>query len=139
MRTTKLKWTAAILAIIGGVTSTVSGGLIWVPYIVARRSWGVLFPLLGFVGFVLGILIIFGGIFIIRGRGFLGGNLAIWCGIASPFGYDGIALLQAIFLLFGQAGFAVGYILTLVISVGFPVLGGILALIYGGTKGETNQ
>ena len=50
LKTTELR-IAAVLAIIGGVTSTVSGGLIWVPYVVARRSWGVLSPLLGFVGF----------------------------------------------------------------------------------------
>lgn len=136
MKTTRLRWTAAILAIIGGVTSAISGGLIWVPYIVARRSWGVLPPLLGFVGFVLGILVILGGIFIIRGKSLLGGNLAIWCGMASIFGFDGVALLQAIVLLFGEAGFLVGYILTIAISVGFPVLGGILALISRGTNGE---
>jgi hypothetical protein len=123
---------AAMLAIIGGVNSAISG------YLVARNTWAGLFPAFGFVGFVLGVLMILGGIFINRGRIVLGGNLAICCGAAGLLGFSQMALLQAFVLLFGEAGFLVGYILTIAISVGFPVLGGILALISRGTKDEAN-
>lgn len=137
VKTAKLKWTAATLAIIGGATSAVCGGAIWL------GDWGWFFPWLGFAGFVLGMFIILGGILIINGRGVVGGNLALWCGIANMFS-GAVGTLQVAFTVLRfigltgstEAGFLVGYILTIAISVGFPVLGGILALISRGTKGE---
>jgi hypothetical protein len=124
---TRLRTVATILAIIGGVTSAVCGGVMWVPYLLTGVDWGWFFPWFGFVGFVLGMLIILGGIFIIRGRSFLGGNLAIWCGIASIYGGGVIATMQTLsFLHFHWIAVAV---LSITLTILCPVLGGVLGLM----------
>ena len=78
METTKIKRIATTLAIIGGATSAVCGGVIWFPYVVTGVCYGFVPPLAGFLSFILGILVILGGIFINRGRVGVGANLAIW-------------------------------------------------------------
>jgi len=133
METTKMRRIAVTLAIIGGGTSAVCGGLIWVPYAVTGIGYGWVFPLFGFLSFILGILIILGGIFINRGRAIVGGNLAIWCGVASIFGGGFSATAQSLFLLVreltGAAIGAAGIISSITLVIVFPVLGGVLGLM----------
>lgn len=141
LKTVKLRKTASVLTIIGGTTSAVSCGLFCV---VTGFSWGLIgppsFPL---PGFILGMLVILGGMFIIRGRVFLGGNLAIWSGIANWF-FGFSATAQAIgFLIRGLAGVTAGFtiiIFGITLVIVFPVLGGVLSLMSGRSqKNETSQ
>jgi len=140
LKTVKLRKTAAILAIIGGITSVVSGSMSWVPYVVTGVGWGLVYPFFGFIGFVLGMLIVLGGMLIIRGRIILGGNLAIWSGIANWF-FGFFATAQAIgFLIRGLAGVTAGFIFGITLAIVFPVLGGVLGLMSGRSqKNETSQ
>ena len=139
MRTTKLRRTAAVLAIVGGGTSAVCSGVIWL------GGWGWLFPWFGFAGFVLGMFIILGGILVIRGRGVVGGNLALWCGIANMFSGGAVGTLQVAFIvlrfigLTGPTEAVAGYVLGLTLPVIFPIRGGVLGIIYRKNQNETNQ
>ena len=122
-----LRRAAAILAIIGGSTSAVCGGVIWVPYLATWVGYGFVPPLLGFIGFVLGMLVILGGILIMRGRGSVGGHLALWCGIASIYGGGVIATMQTLsFLHFHWIAVAV---LSITLTIICSVLGGVLGLM----------
>lgn len=121
------KTLAATLAIIGGVTSAIGGAAVWMPYVVSSWvAYGFVPPLLGFTGFILGILVVLGGIFIIRDRGVVGGNLAIWCGIAGIFGWGVIAALQTLIRFFPGL---VAAVLGLTLTILCPVLGGMFGLM----------
>lgn len=127
MKTTKK--VAAILAIIGGAASAVCGGVMWL------GGWGWFYPWFGFVGFILGMFIILGGVFIIGGRGVVGGSLAICCGVANMFsGAAGIVQVP-LSVLRGLTGLTAAVAVAAVSVLGlalafFPVVGGVLSIIY---------
>jgi len=140
MKTTKkekLRGVAAILVVIGGATSAIGGAAVWMPYIVSSWvTYGFVPPLLGFTGFILGILVVLGGIFIIRDRSVVGGNLAIWCGIAGIFGGGVIAALQTLTRFFPGL---VAAVLGLTLTILCPVLGGALGLMSKRNRNEPKQ
>lgn len=123
---TRLRVAATILTIIGGVAPALSGGHYWMYSQLTGISYPRFFPVFGFISFALGMLIILGGVLISRGRLILGGNLAIWCGIAGIFGGGGIAAMQALTRFF--PGLVAG-VLGLILTIFFPVLGGVLGLM----------
>ena len=134
---TRLRVAATILAITGGGIPAVLGGEMWVPYLLtARADWGHFYPWFGLAGFVLGMLIILAGIFIIRGKSVVGGNLAIWCGIANIFSGGAAAALEALTRFFPGL---VAAVLGLALTILCPVLGGVLGLMSKGEQNETNQ
>jgi len=135
METTKIKRIATTLAIIGGATSAVCGGVIWFPYVVTGVCYGFVPPLAGFLSFILGILVILGGIFINRGRVGVGTNLAIWCGVAIMFSGGFSATAQTLFILAGPidgrspiAG-TITMVAGITLVLVFPVLAGVLGLM----------
>jgi hypothetical protein len=127
---TRLRVAAAILAIIGGVISALCGGYHWMYYLVTGCGWRWM-PEFGFVACVLGMLIILGGVLISRGRIILGGNLALWCGIAGVFSTGGFFAMRTLARFFpGVVAIVLGFTLTII----FPVLGGVLSLM---SRGES--
>lgn len=128
----RLLMTAVILAFIGGGTSALSGSLFWVPYVIYGASLLQPIPIFGFIGFVLGILIVLGGIMLSRERIILGANLALWCGIANWFfGFFSTVLAIGAILHPSIDVSQIAFILALVLTVVFPLVGGILGLMVG--------
>jgi len=131
METTKMKRMATTLAIIGGATSAVCGGVIWFPYVVTGICYGFVPPLAGFLSFILGILVILGGIFINRGRVGVGANLAIWCGVAIMFSGGFLATAQTLSILAGPIAGTITMVAGITLVLVFPVLAGVLSLMSG--------
>jgi len=129
METTKMKRMATTLAIIGGATSAVCGGVIWFPYVVTGICYGFVPPLAGFLSFILGILVILGGIFINRGRVGVGANLAIWCGVAIMFSGGFLATAQTLSILAGPIAGTITMVAGITLVLVFPVLAGVLSLM----------
>jgi len=129
METTKMKRMATTLAIIGGATSAVCGGVIWFPYVVTGICYGFVPPLAGFLSFILGILVILGGIFINRGRVGVGANLAIWCGVAIMFSGGFLATAQTLSILAGPIAGTITMVAGIILVLVFPVLAGVLSLM----------
>ena len=129
METTKMKRMATTLAIIGGATSAVCGGVIWFPYVVTGICYGFVPPLAGFLSFILGILVILGGIFISRGRVGVGANLAIWCGVAIMFSGGFLATAQTLSILAGPIAGTITMVAGITLVLVFPVLAGVLSLM----------
>jgi len=129
METTKMKRMATTLAIIGGATSAVCGGVIWFPYVVSGTCYGFVPPLAGFLSFILGILVILGGIFINRGRVGVGANLAIWCGVAIMFSGGFLATAQTLSILAGPIAGTITMVAGITLVLVFPVLAGVLSLM----------
>lgn len=138
-KTTKLRRAGAILAITGGITSTICGGAMWIPYVITWVGWSFFAPLLGFISFIVGMLIILGGILTIRGRSIVGGNLiALLCGFANLYVGGAVATWEVASRLTGSSGWA-EWIAGLTLAVVFPVLGGVLGLMSRGMQNEANQ
>lgn len=135
MRMIKLRRAGAVLAIIGGITFAIGAAAVWVPYVTNwMPPWGFVPPLYAFIGFVLALLIVLGGIFIVGDRNVIGGYLAIACGIASIFVMGPLVTSQTLAQLFPPRVTAVlGLTLTLVC----PILGGALGLM--GKQNETKR
>ena len=129
METTKMKRMATTLAIIGGATSAVCGGVIWYRYVVTGICYGFVPPLAGFLSFILGILVILGGIFINRGRVGVGANLAIWCGVAIMFSGGFLATAQTLSILAGPIAGTITMVAGITLVLVFPVLAGVLSLM----------
>jgi len=129
METTKMKRMATTLAIIGGATSAVCGGVIWFPYVVSGTCYGFVPPLAGFLSFILGILVILGGIFINRGRVGVGANLVIWCGVAIMFSGGFLATAQTLSILAGPIAGTITMVAGITLVLVFPVLAGVLSLM----------
>jgi hypothetical protein len=131
---TGIRGMSTILTSVGGVTSAVCGGVFWVPYVLTGVDGGWFYPWFGLAGFVLGMLIILGGIFIIRGKSIVGGNLAIWCGIANMFSGGAVGALEvasSVLRFFGLSRLTVavaGYVCVLTLAF-FPIIGGVLGLM----------
>ncbi len=124
-----MKRMATTLAIIGGATSAVCGGVIWFPYVVTGICYGFVPPLAGFLSFILGILVILGGIFINRGRVGVGANLAIWCGVAIMFSGGFLATAQTLSILAGPIAGTITMVAGITLVLVFPVLAGVLSLM----------
>ena len=129
MKTAKMKRMATTLAIIGGATSAVCGGVIWFPCVVTGICYGFVPPLAGFLSFILGILVILGGIFINRGRVGVGANLAIWCGVAIMFSGGFLATAQTLSILAGPIAGTITMVAGITLVLVFPVLAGVLSLM----------
>jgi hypothetical protein len=129
MKTTKMQRISAILAVIGGTASAVCGGVMWL------GDWGWFYPWIGFAGFFLGLFIVLGGVFIIIGSRVVGGILAICCGVAN-FSSGGVGIVQVSFsVLRGLTGLTEAVAVYTVYALGlalafFPILGGVLSIIY---------
>jgi hypothetical protein len=122
-----LRRVALILTFAGGVTTTVSGSVIWLSYVLMGIGRGWLPPAFGFLGFLWGLLILLGGILIARGREVVGGNLVLWSGLASLLGGGVLSTGQTFAFLQIYGILAYGLMMTLAFVC--PVLGGVLSLL----------
>jgi hypothetical protein len=114
----------------------------WVPYLLtARADWGHFYPWFGLAGFVLGMLIILAGIFIIRGNRVVGGSLAICCGVANMFSGGGMGTFRVPLRFIGLTGLTAAvavsavYVLSFALAF-FPILGGVFSIIYRKNRNE---
>lgn len=132
MKMTKMQRISAILVVIGGTASAVCGGVMWL------GDWGWFYPWFGFAGFVLGLFIVLGGVFIIIGNRVVGGSLAICCGVANMFSGGGMGTFRVPLRFIGLTGLTAAVAVSAV-SVLSPVVGGVLSIIYRKNRNETNQ